>query len=72
MCIRDRSRVIKRIFNGKPEGKRKGRKTLRWSDGVSQNISTLGIRNWKNMAMSREEWRNRLKKARGHKALSSQ
>jgi hypothetical protein len=31
-----------------------------------------GERNWMNLALSREEWRKLLKKARAHTGLSSQ
>jgi hypothetical protein len=32
----------------------------------------LGDRNWKNLALNREEWRKLLKKARVHTGLSNQ
>ena len=39
------SRAIKKIFNAKPEAKRKvGRQKLRWRDEVNQDISTFGIK----------------------------
>ena len=64
MCIRDsiiracESRVIKKLFNAKPEGKSKAeRQKLRWRDVVSQHIINPGIMNWKNMVMNRDEWR---------------
>ena len=50
-----KSRVINKIFNTNAEGKRKnGRQKLRWRYEVSQNISTLGIKNWKNLVMNRK------------------
>jgi hypothetical protein len=45
---------------------------LRWGDGVDQDIRLLRARNWKNLALNREEWRKLLKKARAHTRLSSQ
>jgi hypothetical protein len=41
-------------------------------DSVDQNIRLLGDRNWKKLALSREEWRKLLKKAMAHTGLSSQ
>jgi hypothetical protein len=35
------------------------------------SIRLLGERNWKNLALNREEWRMLLKKARAHTGLSS-
>jgi hypothetical protein len=39
---------------------------------VIQDIRALGVRNWRNVAMNREEWLKPLKKARVHTGLSSQ
>jgi hypothetical protein len=41
-------------------------------DGVIQDIRVLGVKNWRNVAMDREDWRKLLKKARAHTRLSSQ
>jgi hypothetical protein len=45
---------------------------MRWGDSVDHDIKILGERNWRNLAVNREEWRKLLKKARAHKGLSSQ
>ena len=45
---------------------------IRDRDGVSQDISTLNIRNWRSVAMNREEWQKLLKKVRAHKGLLNQ
>ena len=66
------SRVIRKIFNAKPESKRKARRRrqqLRWRDGVTQDISSLGITSCKNMAMNREDWQNLLKKSSVYKEM---
>jgi hypothetical protein len=61
------------VFDTRPEGTRKiGRPKLRWKDGVIQDIRVLGVKNWRNVAMDREDWWKLLKKARGHTGLSSQ
>jgi hypothetical protein len=39
---------------------------------VDQDIRLLGGRNWKNLALNKEEWRKLLKKAKAHTGLSSQ
>jgi hypothetical protein len=40
--------------------------------GVIQDIRVLGVKNWRNVARDREDWRKLLKKARAHTGLSSQ
>jgi hypothetical protein len=62
------------MFNTRPEGKIGiVRSKLRGGGGsVDQDIRLLGERNWKNLALNREEWRKFLKKARAHRGLSSQ
>jgi hypothetical protein len=66
-------RTIEKIFNTKPDGLRSvGRPKLRWEDGVDQDIRILGVRNWKKVALNRDEWAKLLKKARAHQGLSSQ
>jgi cell wall assembly regulator SMI1 len=66
-------RSLKKIFNTKPDGVRSaGRPKLRWEDGVDQYIRILGVKNWKKVALDRDEWAKLLKKASAHKGLSSQ
>ena len=66
-------RMIKKIFNTKPDGVRSaGRPKLQWKDDVDQDIRILGVKNWKKVALNRDEWAKLLKKARAHQGLSSQ
>ena len=66
-------RTIKIILNTKPDGARSvGRPKLRWEDGVDQDMRILGVKNWKKVALNRDEWAKLLKKARAHQGLSSQ
>ena len=66
-------RTIKKIFNTKPDGERSGgRPKLRWEDGVDQDMRILGVKNWKKVALNRDEWTQLLKKGRVHQGLSSQ
>jgi hypothetical protein len=67
------NRTIKKIFNTKPEGTRKvGRPKLRWEEYVCEDIRILGVKNWRSVALNREEWRIILRKAMAHKGLSYQ
>jgi hypothetical protein len=60
------------MFNTRPEGKKgTARPKLRWGDSV-EHVRILAERNWRNLALNREEWRKLLKKARPHAGLSSQ
>jgi hypothetical protein len=45
---------------------------MRWEDGVDQDMRILGVKNWKKVALNRDEWAHLLKKARAHQGLSSQ
>jgi len=66
-------RILKKIFNTKPGGVRSvGRPKLQWEDGVDQDMRILGVKNWKKVALDRDEWAKLLKKARAHQGLSSQ
>jgi hypothetical protein len=67
------NRIIKKIFNTKPEGTRKlGRPTFRWEECVCKDIRILGVKNWRSVALNREEWQIILRKAWAHKGLSCQ
>ena len=69
----DRDRTIKKIFNTKPDGARSGgRLQLLWEDGVDQDMRILGVKNWKKVALNRDERAQLLKKARAHQGLSNQ
>jgi hypothetical protein len=50
----------------------KKRKKLGWEDGVDQDMRILEVKNWKKIALDRDEWAKLLKKARAHQGLSSQ
>ena len=66
-------RTLKIIFNTKPDGARSvGRPKLRWEDGVDQDMRILGVKNWKKVALNRDECSKYLKKVRAHQGLSSQ
>jgi hypothetical protein len=59
----DNNRTVKKVFNIKPVGIRKiGRPKLRWEDDVTQDIKTLGVKNWWNVAMEKESWQKLLRR----------
>ena len=65
--------AYEQIFNTKPDGARSVRRLkLRWEDGVDQDMRISGVKNWKKVALDRDEWAQLLKKARAHQGLSSQ
>jgi hypothetical protein len=69
----DNNRTVKKVFNTKPIGIRKiGRPKLRWEYNVIQDVKTLRVKNWRNVAMEKESWQKLLRKARVHIKLSSQ
>jgi hypothetical protein len=58
------------IFQG---GHCKGLKNLMIEkDGVDQDMRILEVKNWKKVALDRDEWAKLLKTARAHQGLSSQ
>ena len=62
--------LLKKIFSTKPFGVREvGRSKLRWQDGVDQDMRILEVKNWKKVALDRDEWAKLLKKARAHQEL---
>jgi hypothetical protein len=61
------------LFYTKPAGARSvGRPKLRWEVGVDQDMRILGVKNWKKVALNRDEWAQLLRKARALQGLSSQ
>jgi hypothetical protein len=66
------NRTLQKILNTKLDGVRRvGRTKLRWEDGVDQDIRILEVKNWKKVALDRDEWAKLLKKARAHQGLLS-
>jgi hypothetical protein len=69
----DNDRTLKKIFNTKPDGARSvGRPQSRWEDGVDQDMGILGVKNWKIVALNRDERAKLLRKTRAKQGLSSQ
>jgi hypothetical protein len=67
------NRNLRKNFNTKLDGVRGvGRLKTRWEDGVDQDMRILEVKNWKKVALDRDEWAKLLKKARAHQGLSGQ
>jgi hypothetical protein len=50
------SRSVKKIFKGKPEGRRNtGRPRRRYLDDVEDDLEQLGVRGWRRKAREREK-----------------
>ena len=48
----DCSNPVRQVFESEPVGasRRKGRPRQRWAKQVAENVTTLGIRNWRQAA----------------------
>jgi len=56
---------VKKIKRWKPMSKRPiGRPKLRWEDDVLEDIKSMNVRNWKNVAQDRERWKKLVEQAR--------
>jgi len=72
MCMNE-NRTLKKIFDTKLGGVRRvGRPKMRWEDCVDRDMRILEVKNWKKVALDRDEWEKLLKKTRAHQWLSSQ
>jgi hypothetical protein len=61
----DQRRVVKKIFDSKPEGRRKvGRPRLRWLDDVENDLRVMKIKRWRKKAQNREEWASVIKEVK--------
>lgn len=60
----DENSPAKKVFEGRVWGdRRQGRPCLRWKDQVEQNLSQLGVTDWRRHAMDRCAWRELVKHA---------
>jgi hypothetical protein len=56
---------VKKIKRWKPMSKSPlGRPKLRWEDDVSEDIKSLNLRKWRNVAQDRERWKKVVEQAR--------
>jgi hypothetical protein len=62
--------LARRVLFSEPGGKRtRGTPRLRWEDGVKEDVTKLGCRNWTVVGINREGWRKLLKEAEAHSGL---
>jgi ribosomal 50S subunit-associated protein YjgA (DUF615 family) len=65
MIRMDDSKLIKRVLDGKPGGRRTiGRPRLRWLEEVEKDLKRLKVWGWRWKAVDRQEWANILKEAK--------
>jgi hypothetical protein len=65
MIRTDDSRLIKRVLDCKPGGRRTiGRPRLRWFEDIGKDLKQLKVRGWRRKAVDRHEWANILKEAK--------
>jgi hypothetical protein len=58
----DDTRSVKKIFEGKLEGRR-GR-GLRWINDVEDDLRKLGVKRWRTKALDRVEWASIVREAK--------
>ena len=56
----DQARTVKKIFESKPEGRRRRRRTgkprLRRMEDVGKDLREMMVKRWRHKAVDREEW----------------
>jgi hypothetical protein len=54
----DYGRVVKKIFESKPKGRRRrmGRPRLRWLEDAEKDLWEMKVKRWQQKAVYREEW----------------
>ena len=68
MARMNETRAPKILFNNNPEGRRSvGRPKMRWEDGVQSDLQALKIRNWKQIAQDRIQWKRILNQTKFNK-----
>jgi hypothetical protein len=61
----DQRRVVKKIFESKPDGRRKvGRPKLRRLDDVENDFRVMKVKRWRRKAQNREEWASVINEAK--------
>jgi hypothetical protein len=59
-------RSVKKIFEGKLEGRRgRGRPRLRWINDMEDDLRKLGVKRWRTKALGRVEWASIVREGKG-------
>jgi hypothetical protein len=62
----DETRSVKKIFEGKLEGRRgRGQPRLRWMNDVEDDSRTLGVKRWRTKVLDRVEWASIVREGKG-------
>jgi hypothetical protein len=57
--------IVQKIKRWKPMSKQPiGRPKMRWEDDVLEDVRSMNVRNWKNVAQNRESWKKVVGRAR--------
>jgi hypothetical protein len=60
----DQARTVKKIFESKPEGRRrKGKPRLRRMEDVGKDLRQMKVKRWIHKTVDREEWESVIKLA---------
>jgi hypothetical protein len=64
LVIMDQGSTVKKIFESKPEGIRRGRPRLRWLKVAEKGLREMQVRRRRRKAVDREEWVSVIKRAK--------
>jgi hypothetical protein len=68
----DHGRTVNKIFESKPEGRKRGRPRLRWLKDEEENLWEMTVKRWRQQAVYREEWASVIKQAKALRGPYSQ
>ena len=62
--------IPKRLLFSETWGHRRhGRPKLRWLDGVTHDLTKIGVRNWRRNTQDRDTWRKIVEETKAHLGL---
>jgi hypothetical protein len=65
----DRGWALNKIFEIEPEGRKRGRPVLRWSENVRKDVWELSVKIWQQKVVDREEWSSVIKEDKAVRGL---
>jgi hypothetical protein len=60
----DQKRVVKKIFESKPDGRKMGRPRVRCLQDVEKDLCEIKVKRWQQKAVDKEEWTSVIKEAK--------